>query len=77
MNNKPDEMLDLSGVGCPQNSARALLRLEGMDPHTTIAIIIDDGEPFRNVPPSLQEEGHTIVTMEKKGLQWHLLVMRR
>lgn len=74
---KSDEQIDLSGVACPQNSARALLRLEGMDPRKTLAILIDDGEPLRNVPPSLEEEGHTIVSKEKKGLQWLLLVMRR
>ncbi|MCX5778786.1 MAG: sulfurtransferase TusA family protein [Elusimicrobia bacterium] len=72
-----DETIDLSGIGCPQNSARALLRLEGMDSHKTLAILIDDGEPLRNVPPSLEEEGHTIIKTEKKGLQWCILVKRR
>jgi TusA-related sulfurtransferase len=73
---KADEQLDLSGIPCPQNSARALLRLEGMDQGKTLEIILDDGEPYRNVPPSLVQEGHTIVTIEKKDLQWHLLVTR-
>ena len=63
---KPDETLDLSGVPCPQNTARALLTLEWMDPGEILEVTVDDGEPKENVPPGLEAEGHTIET-DKNG----------
>jgi len=70
----PDETLDLSGVECPRNSARALLKLETLDPGDLLEIIVDDGEPRENVPPSLEQEGHQIVEMRRTGPGWSLLV---
>lgn len=55
-----DEILDLTGVPCPRNTARALLRIETMDSEQVLRITIDDGEPIENVPASLEVEGHTI-----------------
>ena len=56
-----DEILDLTGVPCPRNSARALLRIEMMDSGQVIRLTIDDGEPIENVPGSLEVVGHQIV----------------
>ena len=72
----PDERMDLSGVPCPQNSARTLIKLEGMDEGEILEIIIDDGEPMENVPPSLEEDGHQIVGKEQAGDKWIILVRR-
>ncbi len=54
------EEIDLTGVPCPQNAARALLRLETMACGELLRIVIDDGEPIEQVPSSVLEEGHTI-----------------
>ncbi len=72
----PDETLDLSGVPCPQNSARAILTLEWMEPGQVLHVIVDDGEPHENVPPSLREEGHAIIGEDRQGDSWILLVKR-
>lgn len=69
-------VLDLSGVPCPVNSARALIRLEGMAPGAELRLLVDDGEPIRNVPPALEEQGHAIVEKSAAGKQWSLLVRR-
>jgi TusA-related sulfurtransferase len=60
-----DEILDLTGVPCPRNSARALLRIEMMDSGQVIRLTIDDGEPIENVPESLEVEGHSIAEREQ------------
>ena len=59
-NDKPDHELDLSGVTCPMNFVKAKLKLEFMEIGETLNIIIDDGEPIKNVPASLRNEGQTI-----------------
>jgi len=64
------EKLDLSGVPCPANAARALMRLEGMDGGATLEITLDDGEPVENLPPALRQEGHTIIGKRREGAKW-------
>jgi len=73
---EPAETLDLSGVPCPQNAARALLRIEGMDRSAVLAVILDDGEPIRNVPPALEAEGHQTLSRSREKGRWRLLVRR-
>lgn len=76
MSVKGDEFLDLSGVACPANFTRALIRLSGMDEGKTLEIIIDDGEPYRNVPSAIEEEGHAIILLERAGERWRLVVRK-
>jgi len=74
---KVAKTLDLSGVPCPQNTAKALITLECLDEEEILELIIDDNEPIANVPPALEEEGHKIVGKEKTtNNQWKLYVKR-
>lgn len=62
---KADVRLDLSGVACPMNFVKTKLQLEEMDPGQVLEVILDDGEPIRNVPRSVEAEGHKIVERSK------------
>jgi TusA-related sulfurtransferase len=62
---EPDAELDLTGVPCPQNAARSLLRLAMMDEGEILQITIDDGEPIDLVPDSVELDGHTITHREQ------------
>ncbi len=70
------ERLDLTGIPCPQNAARALMSLEFMDPGERLELLLDDGEPMQNVPESLEIEGHVVLHRERLGPGWRLLVAR-
>lgn len=70
------EALDLRGVPCPQNAARAILRLEGMGPGEVLELAVDDGEPYANLPPALKEEGHEILSARRRGASWLIRVRR-
>jgi tRNA 2-thiouridine synthesizing protein A len=48
-----------------------------MDPGQILEIIIDDGEPYRNVPQSVRNEGHKIVHEEKISDQHHKLLIEK
>lgn len=52
--------INLRGVACPMNFVKAKLRLEMMNEGDTLAIILDDGEPIRNVPASFRNEGQEV-----------------
>ena len=53
--------LDLRGVICPYNFVKTKLKLDTMQSGEILAVILDDGEPIRNVPQSVENEGHTIL----------------
>ena len=57
----PDCRLDLRGTPCPLNWVKTKLRLEELDPGGTVEVLVDRGNPERNVPRSAQMDGHTIV----------------
>lgn len=74
---KIDQNLDLRGVTCPNNFVKAKLKLEYMQPGQVLEIIIDDGEPIKNVPRAIKEEGHKILEVEKIGDHWKLLIKKQ
>lgn len=71
------ERMDLSGVGCPINYVRVKLRLEEMETGERLEVILDDGEPIRNVPASLLNDGHTLLEQVKVDDAHHRLVVEK
>ena len=71
---RDQNVLDLRGVLCPTNFVHIKLRLEDMNPGETLEVLIDDGEPMRNVPKSLKQEGHRIVSVRPDGEHFRLLI---
>ncbi len=68
------DVLDLRGVLCPTNFVHIKLELEDMAPGETLEVLLDDGEPMRNVPKSLKQEGHRILTVRPEGEHFRLLI---
>ena len=60
------EPLDLRGVVCPLNFVKAKIALEPLADGETLEILLDDGEPVRNVPRSLKDDGDEIVSLERR-----------
>lgn len=52
------QSIDLRGISCPTNFVKVKLDLEDIDSNQTLQILLDDGEPVKNVPRSLKAEGH-------------------
>ena len=62
---QPDAELDLRGVICPYNFVKTKLKLETMEGGQILSVLLDDGDPIRNVPQSVRNEGHTILSQER------------
>jgi sulfite reductase (ferredoxin) len=71
-----DVVMDLRGVKCPINYVKAKIRLETMDKGQTLFLYLDEGEPIKNVPSSLKNDGQEILKMEKTGDYYELLVKK-
>ncbi len=55
------EVYDLRGVSCPMNYVKTKLKLEMMDEGEQLEVWLDAGEPIRNVPMSLRNDGHKVL----------------
>jgi len=73
---KIDASLDLRDVVCPLNFVKTKLALEELEPGQVLEVTLDDGEPMRNVPRSVKDEEHTIVSVEKVESAFKLLIKR-
>jgi tRNA 2-thiouridine synthesizing protein A len=47
-----------------------------LDPGAVLAVILDDGEPVRNVPPALEAEGHQELSRSQEKGGWRILFRR-
>jgi sulfite reductase (ferredoxin) len=59
---KQAPVYDLRGVACPMNYVKTKLKLEMMDHGEQLEVWLDAGEPIKNVPMSLRNDGHKILT---------------
>ena len=55
---------DLRGVACPLNYVKTKLKLEMMDGGERLEVWLDAGEPIKNVPMSLRNDGHKVLAEE-------------
>ncbi len=74
---KPDDKLDLRGVICPLNFVETKLKLEEMEDGQILEIVLDDGDPIRNVPRSIKEEGHKILKVQNLADSTYSLLIRK
>ncbi|MDT7042661.1 sulfurtransferase TusA family protein [Candidatus Nitronereus thalassa] len=54
-------ILDLRGVMCPLNYVKTKLKLEMMDDGERLEVWLDAGDPIKNVPMSLRNDGHKVL----------------
>jgi TusA-related sulfurtransferase len=74
---KADAELDLRGVICPYNFVKTKLKLETMDAGQVLAVILDEGEPVRNVPRSVSDDGHSVLGQEPFDRGYRVIIRKR
>jgi TusA-related sulfurtransferase len=72
----PSSELDLRGVICPYNFVKTKLKLETMGQGQVLSVLLDDGDPIRNVPRSVENEGHTVLSQERVDQAYRVLIRR-
>ncbi len=76
VSHQSDVELDLRGVICPYNFVKTKLKLETMDEGQILSVLIDDGDPIRNVPRSVENEGHTVLAQERVDQAYRVVIRR-
>ena len=73
------EHLNLRGVKCPLNWAKAKVRLEYLDQGDQLELVIDDPKGRRDIPRAAEAEGYAIVEIEETvesdtPQQWRIMI---
>lgn len=66
--------LDITPDVCPITFVKTKLKLEQMQKGEILEVIMNDGEPIKNVPRSVKGEGHKIILIEKSEDKYRLLI---
>jgi tRNA 2-thiouridine synthesizing protein A len=71
------ERLDLRGVRCPLNWARAKVRIEDLARGAEIEILLDDPKGVRDIPRAAEAEGYAVLDVVRHDeTAWRLLIQR-
>ena len=72
-----DEELDLRGVICPYNFVKTKLKLETMLPGQILSVLLDEGDPIKNVPRSVSDDGHTVLSQERIDQSYRVRIRKQ
>jgi sulfite reductase (ferredoxin) len=70
------QKIDLLGVKCPFNYVKTKLKLEAMSSGDSLEVLLDLGEPEKNVPRSINNDGHEVLSMEKINGHFKIVVKK-
>ena len=73
----PPDMLDITGEVCPMTFVRVKLKLAQMPPAAELIVRLRRGEALANVPRSLRQEGHEVVSLQHEADDIHRLLVRK
>jgi sulfite reductase (ferredoxin) len=68
---------DYRGVACPMNFVKVKLDLSRLRNGERIQVLLDDGVPIENVPRSVEQEGHKVLSQQKRGTFWAVVIEKR
>jgi len=66
--------LDLRGVKCPFNWARARVHLETLPRGAELELVLDDPQAVRDIPRAAEACGHHVVGLVEEAGAWRLTI---
>jgi TusA-related sulfurtransferase len=63
----PHAGVDVTDAVCPMTFVKAKVALDVLEPGQILSIRLSDGEPIRNVPRSLKDDGHRVLGLTDNG----------
>ncbi len=70
------EALDLRGVRCPLNWARARVRLDALPVGARLALHVDDPQAVRDIPRAAEACGHVVIDICAHDDSWWIEIER-
>lgn len=66
--------LDLAGIKCPLNWARAKVKLSELARGDVLELLVEDEQAVRDIPRAAEAEGHAIVDIRHDGARWRIVI---
>lgn len=66
--------MDLRGVRCPLNWAKAKVQLESLPRGAELELVLDDPKGARDIPRAAEAEGYAVIEVEHHLMEWRLLI---
>jgi sulfite reductase (ferredoxin) len=67
---------DFRNVACPMNFVKTKIELSTLNSGDILEILIDDGEPIENVPGSIINEGHKVLSQKQLEKHWSVTIQK-
>ena len=64
-----DYFLDITALVCPMTFVRTKLAVEKLTDGQMLEVRLNAGEPLRNVPRTLAEHGHAVLSLEPEDAE--------
>ncbi|HAE52718.1 MAG: sulfurtransferase TusA family protein [Ruminococcus sp.] len=71
------DSVDITDVVCPVTFVKAKIALEELDDGDILSIRLNDGEPVNNVPRSIKEEGHKVLSLSQNDDGTYQLIVQK
>jgi TusA-related sulfurtransferase len=66
--------LDLIGVKCPLNWAKAKVKLAELGRGDLLELLVDDERATHDIPRAAEAEGHVLVDVRPDGTRWRIVI---
>ena len=73
----PTEKVDITDVVCPVTFVKTKVALEELEDGQILQVHMNDGEPVLNVPRSVKEEGHEVLSLTENGDGTYQLIIKK
>ncbi len=74
---KVDDSLDITDVVCPITFVKVKMALEDLENGQILDVHLNEGEPIQNVPRSLKDEGHKVLSVQKNDDETYNLLVQK
>lgn len=74
---RTDHVIDITDVVCPITFVKVKMALEDLEDGQNLRIYLNEGEPIQNVPRSLKDEGHKVLSVDRKDDGTYDLVVQK
>ena len=68
--------LDITGDCCPMTFVKVKLALDKLRSGDILEVTLNEGEPLNNVPRTVIEQGHEVVSIRQEGKTHHVVIRK-
>jgi TusA-related sulfurtransferase len=65
--NEVKEKVDITNLVCPQTFVKVKVVLEELESGDVLEVRLNEGEPIQNVPRSLKDEDHKVISVNNNN----------